>query len=397
MTRALIALGCSKYDNISPQLHSAEEDAQRLHRALVGASRYHYRTDISHILLSPTTHEVRGAIQALYDKKPAEVCLYFAGHAESLDGRLFLKFKDTRNDSLPPTSITLGELLDLIVGCPSVSQLNVIIDACNAGGLSSDLSHILTEQAQRLTGSTSISILAGSGPASAAVETQNGGRLTSAILQVIQGAIVAQRWSAFLELADVASAVRRFPEVASQRPSSWSMNFRGANPVAPNPSFDPATAATASPANYFAENVALSSDQERAIREFYHFLQTRGCQPSAIRGVQTSLSSLSEAQRVSVYLGLADGVEFYERERVKVAPPREIMLFQALLPLSASPSVTAILGVQKDRLLSKLEERLGQLKVDLDRDKRFLLNRPAGFSELYYLPLRVTLLLGWIG
>jgi hypothetical protein len=397
MTRALVAIGCSRYENISPQLRSPEEDAKRIHGTLVGASRYHYRSDISSLLLSPTSSEVRTAVQALYDASPAEVCVYFAGHAESRDGRLFLKFRDTRNNSLPPTSITLGELLDLLVGCPTVSQLNVVIDACNAGGLSSDLSRILSDQAQRMTGTTSISILAGSGPTSAAIETARGGRLTNGILEVLGGTLIAQRWSPFLELAHIADAIRRLPEIASQKPSNWSMNFRGANPVAPNPSFDPATAATASPGSYFAENVPLGSEQERTIREFYHALRTQGFQPSAVRQVQTSLKTLTDAQQVSVYLGLADSIEFYEQERVKVAPPRETMLLQALLPLSVSASVTAVIQVQANQLASKLQQRLQQLKIGLADDRRFLLNRPAGFSELYYLPLRIALLLGWIG
>lgn len=396
MSRSLIAVGCNTYDHIRP-LSGAEHDASRIASLLIGSGRYDYRTDKSTVLLSPTTSQLRDAVTELYERAPTEVCLYFAGHAESRDGRLYLKLRDTQDSILPATSISAGDLLDLIVQIPSLLQLNVIIDACNAGGLAVDLARVLGERAQKSLGATSISILAGAGPDQPARETPGGGRLTSAITEILSGAVVIQRWSPYFEMSQIAEAISRLPNVASQSPSYWGMNIRGANPLCANPVFDPASAIVASPESYFVGNVPLSAEQLEVVRHFLHRLQAEGYQPELLRPVQKAISSLPDNQQVSVFLGLSETVEFYERDRAQCPPDREIMLAQSLLPLASSGAVKAIFDLQSKRLVSRSVERLIALKGELIVEPRALVKGRSSFGSLFFLPVRVALLLGWIG
>jgi hypothetical protein len=288
-------------------------------------------------------------------------------------------------------------MVDLIVQMPSLLQLNVIVDACNAGGLAADLARVLGERAQKSLGATSISILAGAGPDQPARETLEGGRLTSAIADILEGTTVIQRWSPYFEMSQIAEAVVRLPTVASQSPSYWGMNIRGANPLCANPVFDPASAIVASPESYFVGNVPLSPDQLETLRVFLHRLQTEGYRPDLLRPVQTAISSLPDNQQVSVLLGLSDTVEFYERDRTQCPPDREIMLMQSLLPLAGSAAVKAIFDLHASRLVRRAIERLAFLKGQLLIEPRTLVRGKSSFGALFFLPVRISLLLGWIG
>lgn len=396
MTRILIGVGCNSYDSL-PSLRGSEADAEAISDILVGNHRYKYSEEHSKTLLSPSLAELRQEIIAIYQNEPTEVLIYFSGHAESRQGRLYLKLRDTNDRLLPPTSISVSELIDLLGAVETLDQVNIVIDACNAGGIGADLARTLGERAQQTPAATGLSILAASGPEQAAMEAARGGRLTRAIVDILDGTTVSQRWSPFLDLSQIYEGVKRVPTVASQSPSFWAINLRGPSAVAPNPAFDPATAAVASPETYFSANVPLSDAQLRVIENFVHHVRIDGYEPEILRPVQEAIRTLPEHQQVSVLLGLSETVQHYERNKLNLPPDKESLLVQGLLPLADSPSVKSLLEFQGKQLLAVVLERLAALHLALLDNEKSLLARPAAFGELVLLPVRIARTLGWIG
>jgi hypothetical protein len=395
MSRALIAIGINRYDHL-PNLRGAEVDAQRIRDQLVGSAPYQYRSELSTVLLSPTTSQLREAILAVSETRPAAITLYFAGHAESREGRLYLKFKDTRDDLLAITGITFSTILDLLTLSPGIEQVNIVLDACNAGGMLGDLAKLLGEQAQHSRGGASVSILAGSSANDSARENAAGGYLTNAVCDVLSGKVVVQRWSRFLDLSQISESVQREPAVSRQNPSFWAVNLRGPNHFSQNPAFDPSVGATAVPDTFFRGGVPLDGDQLRAIRTFLHSVATDGYDHDILRPVQTAISSLTSQQQVNIYLGLAETVQFHDDSTV-LAPQRELMLIQALLPLCEDTNSRSVLSIYTRNLARNVTERLMKLKARLDVEPNSLIDTQGGFSDLYFLPLTITDVLGWIG
>lgn len=396
MTRLVLSVGCDKYSHI-PQLNSAESDASAIFEALCTSGRYGYLREKSLLRLSPTLADLNAALLELYQAKPDDVAVYFAGHSESREGRLYLKVTDTQDNALPITSLTFAELIEKIAQIPSIQRINVILDSCNSSGITSDLANLLGDRLRSNFGNISISILAGAAPNLPAKATRVGGHLTGEILRILKGDVTAQRWSFFLELAQIFEAVKNAPKVQTQEPSYWGMNIRGPNPFAVNPMYDPALGATALPETFFGSDVKLTPDQVTVIRRFISQVSSEGYSPEFLRPVQSSLERLTVPQQISVFLGLADTLQ--APDDINVAPPDGVMLLiQALVPLCADASAQSILSYHAQRLLPDLNSRILSLAEKVRSETRTLARDHGGaMSGFYFFPIEISRILGWIG
>ena len=141
--RALLAIGCDSYDHVTP-LSGAERDADRVFNALLSAKIPFYDVDRSTLLRSPCTDVVRLALkELLFDGPKLDVLtLYFAGHGKVANGSFFICLRDTRIGALSVTSLSLGDLFRYINEAKP-AQTNIVIDACESGGLIEDLNVLL--------------------------------------------------------------------------------------------------------------------------------------------------------------------------------------------------------------------------------------------------------------
>lgn len=390
-----MSVGCDDYQHIAP-LFSGEQDAKNMFKALGAGDKYGYSRADSKLLLTPTFSELSASIVELYDASPTDLTFYFAGHSQSSDGRLFLKLKDTRDTALPVTSQSFGQLVDTFCLIPSLQRLNVILDSCNSGGIGTDLANILSDGVRDGSRNVSISILSAAASGLSALATRSGGHLTQEILKGLRGDSIVQKWSPFLELSQIAEAVKQSRKVASQHPSYWGMNIRGPNPLAGNPRYDPALGAIALPESYFGTDVRLGEDQQRSIRRFLSETLDKGYDPQTLRPVQSAVSTLSVNQQVAVFLGLSETVR--STEQPMLGPPRDkILLIQALLPLCSDPSARQILNYHIRTLASDTYASLSEIAQALNENPLELLRGSATLSHLYSLPIALSQLLGWIG
>ncbi|WP_284387710.1 caspase family protein [Devosia yakushimensis] len=392
----MLSIGCDKYEHVT-QLNSAESDARAIFENLCVSDRYAYLPEKSILKLSPTLSQLNAALLELYEAKPDDVVVYFAGHSESRDGRLYLKVSDTQDTALPITSLTFADLVEKIAHIPSLQRLNVVLDSCNSSGLTTDLANVLSDRLRSNLGNISISILAGAAPHLAAKSTRSGGHLTAEVLKILGGTITAQRWSPFLELSQIAETVKSAPSVQRQEPSYWGMNIRGPNPFARNPNYDPALGATALPETFFGSDVKLSPDQVAVIRRFVAQVSTDGYSPDLLRPVQSSLEPLTTAQQISVFLGLAETL--WPRDDETIGPPDGVMLLiQALIPLCSDKSAETILSFHAQRLISEIKTRILSISKKV-KDDPITLARDFGgaMSGFYFFPIEISIILGWIG
>lgn len=144
--RALLAIGCNAYDHLDP-LTCAEADADALFRLLIEPSIGDYDVVRSRLLLSPTLQDVRGALATmLFDGEALDaLTITFAGHGAVSSGSFYMAMQDSRVHALSATALSLADLFRMIAEA-SPKQTYLVIDACESGGLISDLNVILKSE-----------------------------------------------------------------------------------------------------------------------------------------------------------------------------------------------------------------------------------------------------------
>jgi uncharacterized caspase-like protein len=139
--RALLCIGCNTYDHL-PLLSKAEQDAKELFEHL--SPQGDYEKTISRLLLSPAQIELKAALSEVLP--PGEeidvLTFFFAGHAGVTAGSFYLWTRDTVPDRISMTAFPIISLFS-VVNELRPRQLNIVIDACQAGGSSFDVSQLL--------------------------------------------------------------------------------------------------------------------------------------------------------------------------------------------------------------------------------------------------------------
>ena len=141
--RVILAIGCNEYDD-ALQLNGAEADATRIFEALVRPDTGWYDGTRSRLLLSPTLDMVRAALRDMLFKPPAveTFTFYFAGHGGVNAGSFYMWLRDTTVTGQSASALALADLFRN-VNEASPRQTNIIIDACESGGLIEDLGVLL--------------------------------------------------------------------------------------------------------------------------------------------------------------------------------------------------------------------------------------------------------------
>jgi uncharacterized caspase-like protein len=161
--RVLLAIGCNEY-NEADQLTGAELDAQRIFDALLSAESPWYDVDRSRLLRSPTLQEVRAVLSDMLFKGPRveSFTFFYAGHGGVHAGSFYMWLKDTMRAAQSVSALALADLFrNLNEAAPR--QTNIIIDACQSGGLVQDLGVLLKPELLGDVGTPAFTLVATSG------------------------------------------------------------------------------------------------------------------------------------------------------------------------------------------------------------------------------------------
>jgi hypothetical protein len=403
--RLLISVGCNNYDHYQP-LHGAETDGERVFNALIKPNVGEYDLSASTLLLSPTLRGVQDALtKTLFSGGPIDTfTFFFAGHGEVKAGSFYMCLCDTRADALSATALSLSELF-LKISEARPSQSNIIIDACEGGGLISDLGVILKSELLGNFGTPGITLLATSARDQYSTETSKGGVGTGALLGCILGTTFIQDITATLDLVEIGRKLSQ--EMAAnpkQTPVVWGLNLYGPPRFCKNPYFHSQSSASlrhvlsawpplsdAPVEEHLATlwDVYLSVDRNWNAETFREKLEP------VLEGLAaSSLNLITFMERFSSALVV--------RGKTSVDPFRASELlgacFALLLPYCGDGGVV-------DKYIHRLtleiiDQTLNATNstVTALRANRFaLLGGRGGLSDLFYLPYRISKILGWSG
>lgn len=400
--RVLVSIGCDSYEH-APLLNGAEQDARRIYESLIRPEIGEYDPDRSRLLLSPNYSDVRQALRdVLFTEPQAETfTFFFAGHGSVSSGAFYMWLRDSDPKGLSMSAFSLADLFRSINEAKP-QQSNVIVDACESGGLIEDLGVLLKPGLLGDAGSPGLTLLATSAQNRNAIETAAGGIGTVAILDCIEGNDFVQDYRSTLDLVEIGMRVTQRLSASGQSPVVWGLNLFSASGFCKNPRYGSDPAMTLRKA---LQDWPTSSRD--AIRQHYDGLWA--CY-SAISGVWdrqkfsevTSAVLSSSPNDPEALAVLADrlAVTYIQRALQARDPFRGVevtaILAVALLSSVEHPRVADTAQRLIDQMCLMLLDAVSALIVDLEADKYALLSdRSSPLSELHELPPRLTKILGW--
>lgn len=400
--RVLFAIGCNSYE-YADQLNGAERDAQRIFDALIRPELGDYDINRSCLLLSPTLDDVRRALKDVLfaDPQPETFTLFFAGHGSVAAGAFYMWLKDSNPRGLSISALSLADIFRSLNESAPL-QSNVIIDACESGGLIEDLGVLLKPGLLGNSGTPGLTLVATAAQDQVAGETAEGGDGTVALLDCIEGRDFVQDHKGTLDLVEIGMRVSQRLRRSGQNPVVWGLNLYGAAGFCKNPRFgsDPA-----SPLRQALHAWPVGSDE--IIKQNYDALWAAY---SATGGVwdQKKFSAVVRAILLPssmdpvVLASVADrlAVTFLQKalqardpfRRVEVASTLAVALLSSVGQQAVADTAQRLL----DHACASLIDATAALVEGLDEDKYALLSDRSGvLSELHELPLRLTKVLGW--
>jgi len=401
--KVLLSVGCDYYTSM-PRLFGAERDAARIFEALVD-SRSGYSPEESRLLRSPSLSDVTEFFAGISRKsKGIDVfTFFFAGHGSTKAGTYYLGLRESDYSSLSTSALSVVWLLALFAEA-RIRQVNLIMDACESGGAMLDAPTLLKRDVIGVPGSSSVSFLAASGISEYAEETLEGGVLTSHLLSYVQGSKTIQSARPFLGLVEVGRCVSDDISAVSkeQVPVTWGLNLYGQGEFAANPHFaqeqGSITLAGIPPNSSLGERIYRHS--EILWREYRLIAEEQSARRlwQIIRSVAGGLSD-EPNQLWSFVRGLSTTL------RARVASSQDLLAEYnvlatcalGLLPDSDGEGVELLVLDFAKELSAIARNARAELLDGLQRDPYILLSPRGIFGNLFYLPLRISRLLGWIG
>lgn len=405
--RGCLVVGCVEYTDTSlTRLPGALVDADKMHTALCSPAIGDCALLHSQKLLSPTRLQLEDALRKLLARSDFDVfTFYFAGHGEVRNGTFYMLLRDSEWSFLSGTSLPITTLFQYINECRP-RQVNIIIDACKAGGLGLDLSQALKPDLLRAGLSCAISVFAATHVDQSAGESDEGGYATQSIVDVLNGTLRTNSRSTHLDLVVVGERVSL--DLASkgitQAPICWGLNLTGSSRFAKNQHAsedDLTTSSMTGVASLSPVGQKLSVRRE-ALWRTYLEVGSSIAPTKLLHELRLTLALLDPAngETSDFLMGLTTTLS----ARAKTINDR----FAEAQVLAVCG--TALLGVididtaaprAMDRLALQLSSAVGAeaqlLEEDLAQNWRHFLSARGGFSEFGVLPMRVTRLLGYLG
>jgi hypothetical protein len=402
VSRVLLSIGCDAYSHLDG-LDGAERDSERIFQALVEDAG-DYDRDLSVSLRSPTMEEIDRAIEGLFDLRDLDILtFFFAGHGGVKYGTSYLCPSNTRPDRLSATALSLPDLLTKLAELRP-RQVNVVMDSCQSGGAMLDMNSLLKPEVLTGLNSPSISFLAAAAPDQYAGEEDEGGFATLALLRYLSGEEMLQDNRPYLDLVEIGRAVSESvgSTVPEQTPVTWGLNLYGQGEFASNPFF-PNDPTRRRPPVEIAPGTAAGSKVQEYSEALWHHYQSLAAEPS-----YGDLADLLRIVCEDIEEGGTSALPFVRgmatsfRARSSSSP--DLLAESDVLASCA----IALLPFQEDgagRVLARelMAERRSvddtiraALTESSSSDRYALLSPSAPLGDFYYLPLRVSRILGWL-
>lgn len=400
--RALIAIGCDVYDHLEP-LSGAVADARDVFNTLMQPEVGDYDVARSRLLLSPTLLEVRETLASvLFGGETLDtLALSFAGHGAVGAGSFHMALSDTRTQALSATALSLADLLRMVAEA-APKQTYLFIDACQSGGLISDLNVILKSEVMGELGTPGVTLVATAAANQSAYEEGGHGIGTTALLDCVRGDVFLQDATPALDLVEIGRAVSgRVAATGGQTPVVWGLNLYGPSSFCRNPHAGSGNAPLRSVLVGWPDASSAKAIRERLPRlwEPYVDVPTRWDPRALLNQLDPLLGDLGAEGSVAV--GLITRVEeaFANHARDSRDRFRELEVRAAcavsLLPRSNDPVVEARLATACGILAELTEIAIADVVAAIDKYEFALVT--GGLDDLYHLPIRLSKLLGWAG
>lgn len=400
--RALIAIGCDAYDHIGP-LSGAEADARDIFSTLMRPEVGDYDVERSRLLQSPTLQEVRDALATvLFEGGPLDtLALSFAGHGAVGAGSFYMALRDTKGQALSATALSLADLLRMVAEA-APKQTYLFIDACQSGGLISDLNVILKSEVMGELGTPGVTLVATAAANQSAYEEGGHGIGTTALLDCVRGDVFLQDTTPALDLVEIGRAVsERVAAAGGQTPVVWGLNLYGPSSFCRNPHAGSGDAPLRSVLVGWPDSATSAAIREGLpqLWEPYVGVVAEWDARKFLERLEPLLARLGDDAGTAVGLVARIEESFSNRARGSRDRFRELEVRAAcavaLLPRSGQPAVDLWLAKACGGLAGMAEAALDDVVAAIDGYKFALIN--GGLGELYRLPLRLSKLLGWAG
>lgn len=400
--RCLIAIGCDAYETENP-LAGAEADARRIFEALMKPEVGDYDAAGSCLLLSPDLDTIRAALRDILIA-PDEIetlTIFFAGHGGVKAGTYYLLARDASSDLLSATALSAGELLTM-VGEAAPLQTNLIIDACEAGGVSGDIRALLRPEDLGSIATPGVTVLAMAARDQAALEVGDVGVGTKALLDCIEGRTFVSDNRATLDLLEIGTRVAEvLAEDGGQAPVLWGLNLFGPRRFCANPSFGggggPLRATLGKwhdPADLGVVDAAIPG-----LWDIWEDLAEPEWSPQAVIDALGAVlsrfaSDESRALLLERLTAAADLKSVLAPDRLRPIEARAAILVSAL-PFAASPVIAPVVRALIDEWVVHADHLIDEVCTSLEGDRFALLSNAGGISDFYVLPLRILRIGGW--
>lgn len=400
--RVLLAIGCNSYAHAS-QLGGAEKDAQRMFDALIKPEVGEYDVSRSRLLLSPTYEATRQALkEALFtDPNLENFTFFFAGHGCVSAGAFYMWLQDSSPIGLSMSALSLADIFRSLNEAGPL-QSNIIIDACESGGLIEDLGVLLKPGLIGNTGTPGLTLFATAAQNQEALETANGGNGTVALLDCIEGRDFIQDHKSSLDLVEIGMKVSQRLQQDGQSPVVWGLNLYGAAGFCKNPLFgsDPTSTLRQTLHAWPAASNAIIKQNYDALWATYSAVGGIWDQNKFSTVIDTVLRPFSKEPSLLARLTDRLATTFFQKASQARDPYRCVevsaTLAVALLPFTGEPIVADTAQRLLHQTCASLIKATAFLIDDLDSDKYALLSDRSGvLSELHQLPLRISKVLGW--
>lgn len=406
--KVLLCIGCDDYQSPSlQQLSGAERDALSIQTALSTGRSSLIQPEDAYLLNSPIRSQLEATLLEIQDRyqEIESFTLFFAGHGGVANDSYFLCLTDTRLDRLSTTGFALSRLFEYFNELKA-AHCNVIIDACQAGGMVSSLGILLKPEVVGKAKTFGVSFFVSSAADQYARETSEGGYGTLALLKVLRGEIDTGSRGAMLDLLDIGRPAAHYVSEQSSReqmPSVWGVNLYGHMPLYRNPhaSENPTSSLLGitgiSPGSPAGE--AISSHSAELYKLM--FAPEYELTPEKLFPVLSSFVDrlVDIPNAVGAFIGgiwqsLEKGTGRHTNSfsRVELSATCAALLLQSSQKDSASRDCIKGLAYE---IVSEVECLLWEIATGL-RENPYSLCR-HGIPDLFYLPQRISRILGWAG
>lgn len=409
MKSYLLSIGCNCYASETlNNLTGAENDALNIYNCLVESEYSIYDKDKSKVLTSPSLSDVKTALEnILFENNTPDIfTLFFAGHGGVVTGTYYLCLGDTRSDRMSLSAFSLTEIFR-IVSSSGVKHVNLVIDACNTGGLVNDLTSIIKPEIMGAKGSFGIAILAAAASDESASEIAGQGLLTGSLINYINGTKRVTVDAEFLDLVTLGRVLSTefIKSTSQQTPSSWGINLYGPSIFARNPFCNADGASGTYEFSYIPPASRLGKLIQGSKKEFLETLDNIEDAESSGQLLSLFQKLLASAECIDDALALITGIGYRFVEQVDASSnliKLELInvMLTTLMPYigneKADVEVDVLIGAYSHFGGICLHDLHLQLKED---DRSLVYKGGSGFDVLanyYYLSIRISKIFGML-